>query len=204
MENVPRVKHARDLARAYLKKHAVTKPPTPIEEIIAHEQLRIVPRSWGKNNAVGALLFRKQRVIAINRDDPKRRQRFSLAHELGHYALHHDAENTEWGTVDIDHPPDDDAFPEGAATAQHGNKVHEQEANAFASEILVPKEFLLQLKPKRKKNADAADESLNRPFAALAQQRHQQRREPSTKELVDIFDVSEDVVVLALGKHGSL
>jgi Zn-dependent peptidase ImmA (M78 family) len=203
VDDTPRIKHARELARAYLKKHGVTKPPTPVEEIIAREQLRIVLRSWGKSNAVGALLFRKQRVVALNSDHPKRRQRFSLAHELGHYAFHHDAEKTEWGMIDIDNPPDDAALPENAATAHHGNRIHEQEANAFASEILVPKEFLLQLRPK-KKQTDEAEESFNRPFAALAQQRQQRSPEPTTKELAGIFEVSEDVMVLALGKHGSL
>jgi Zn-dependent peptidase ImmA (M78 family) len=61
--------------------------------------------------------------IGVNKNHFQTRQRFSIAHEIGHYLLGHDDDNV----IDdyFDKPID-----------------KEQEANKFASELLMPIEFL--------------------------------------------------------------
>jgi Zn-dependent peptidase ImmA (M78 family) len=65
-------------------------------------------------------------------------QRFSLAHEFGHWTLSHDYFKTlGFGLIDIDHAPD--------ATTHPNDKVIEQEADEFAGELLVPMQILKQV-----------------------------------------------------------
>lgn len=60
-------------------------------------------------------------VIVVNANHYKNRQRFTMAHELGHYALNHgDKEDTLYRDSELENTPD------------------EIEANAFAAEILMP------------------------------------------------------------------
>ena len=54
------------------------------------------------------------------------RQRFSIAHELGHYILDHN-------------PVYSDAEPEEISTP---TSINEREANAFAAELLMPEEWV--------------------------------------------------------------
>jgi Zn-dependent peptidase ImmA (M78 family) len=132
-----RVGFVREMARKYLRQYKVDAPGTPVEEIIRGEGLRIEYRPWGPDGLSG-LMLKKVRVIAVNVNKPRLHQRFSLAHELGHYALDHDyLKSQSFGGVDIDHPPE---------TNLHSrNDLFEQEANEFAGELLVP---MLLLKKK--------------------------------------------------------
>lgn len=129
-----RVGFAREMARKYLKKYRVDTPGTPVEEIIKGEGLRIEYRPWGSDGLSG-LMLQKVRVIAVNVNKPRLHQRFSLAHELGHYALSHDYLKLQgFGGVDIDHPPEASVHP--------AHSLIEQEANEFAGELLVPMQLL--------------------------------------------------------------
>ncbi len=129
-----RVGFVRQMARKYLKKYKVSAPGTPVEEIIKNEGLRIEYRPWGPDGLSG-LMLQKVRVIAVNVDKPKLHQRFSLAHEFGHYALSHDYIKSQgFSDVNIDRPPERRAHP--------ADNVVEQEANEFAGELLVPMQLL--------------------------------------------------------------
>ena len=68
----------------------------------------------------GAIDYQKD-IIYINEDDCLERRRFTVAHELGHWFLH---KSEDGGSVD---------FRDGNSTPK------EVEANAFASELLMPK-----------------------------------------------------------------
>ncbi|EGR0412536.1 MULTISPECIES: ImmA/IrrE family metallo-endopeptidase [Vibrio] len=65
-----------------------------------------------------------QRVIGINSNDCATRQRFTMAHELGHHALMHSL------------PRDRDEI------ASYGIDYYEIEANNFAAEMLMPESSL--------------------------------------------------------------
>jgi Zn-dependent peptidase ImmA (M78 family) len=67
-------------------------------------------------------------VIKINRHDSSRRQRFTVAHELAHFLLHHD---------EIGRGLSDDAlYRSGLSDAR------EAEANRLAADILMPRSLL--------------------------------------------------------------
>lgn len=132
--------------------------PIPIFEIAEKCKVKIKPYNLG-DDISGVLVINKgEGTIGVNPLHPKVRQRFTVAHELGHYLLHVNKKK--------------DLF------VDKGFKVHfrdqqssfgvikkEQEANAFAAAILMP-ENLLQQKI-AELDLDLADESAIKYLAQL-------------------------------------
>jgi len=75
-----------------------------------------------------------QKVIGVNQGDGDHRQRFTVAHELGHMLLHANSD------VLFDRKNDFVYFRDGnSSTGLHAREV---EANAFAAELLMPSDHL--------------------------------------------------------------
>ena len=127
--NAPNVSSARFKSSYLLRKYGISTPEEIVLEDIAWaEGVRI--KSGPLRNAE-AWLFRKgQRgIIRVNnRVRNAKRCRFSIAHELGHWQCHCN-ESQGW----ICNTGDIHAYRGSAA---------EIEANAFAAELLMPKEML--------------------------------------------------------------
>ncbi len=160
MEDHARIGFPRGMARKVLRKYAVTKPSTPVGEIAEGEGLKILYRKWP--NSVGALLLRKNRIIGVSSNHHPHRQRFSIAHELGHYFLNHRLDDYE-ENITLDNPPAGDDF----------SRIQNRQADEFASELPVP---LPIIKVFYKKIKDG-------------------------RALAHIFNVSQEVVFIALEKH---
>ena len=111
---------------------------------------------------MGALLLRKSRIIGVNSNHHPHRQRFSIAHELGHYFLNHRLDDYE-KNITLENPPTGDDF----------SRIQNREADEFANELLVP---LPIIKDCYKKIRDS-------------------------RALADMFNVSQEVVFIALEKH---
>jgi Zn-dependent peptidase ImmA (M78 family) len=173
-----------------LTKHSVTSLPTPLEKLVAAEGLQIVPMSWGRQHSLGGLFLRKEAMIFVNADHPPRRRRFSLAHELGHYALFHDYLKEGAAGIDLDHPPESGA-------ALHHDATWESEANIFANELLVPRVLLEQYRSRPPRD-DGGEPPFNNPFSVLARPKSQQLSE---RDLAELFDVSDEVMFIALKEH---
>lgn len=127
MKEQARIGFTREMARKVIKKYGVTEPGTPLENIARGEGLTIFYRKWP--NSVSGLLLRSERVIGVNASHHPNRQRFSIAHELGHYFLGHSVAN--YGTsITLDNPPlgDEDS----------SDAIQNREADEFANEVLVP------------------------------------------------------------------
>lgn len=77
--------------------------------------------------------------ILVHSGDPDNRKRFTLAHELGHFFLHKDVIKKERLIVDL----------KAAVlyrTSENPNDIVEQEANAFAAELLMPEDIVRKLR----------------------------------------------------------
>jgi Zn-dependent peptidase ImmA (M78 family) len=181
----------RVMAQGYIQKHDVREPPTPVDQIVVSEGLTIAPMHWGRNSPLDGLFVRSKRVIAINLDKPLRRQRFSLAHELGHYALNHDYLKQLGDEIDIDHPPEASRF---------GHRTLEAEADEFANELLVPGALLKRFREASTSQQEDTGEAFHRPFATLGKPR-QNERARNEKALADLFEVSTEVLFIALTRH---
>ncbi len=86
-----------------------------------------------RNPSTGAV------VIGVNSCQAEQRQRFTIAHELGHYLLHKGVE------VHVDHTggmPMTYMMNLRGQRASEGTDDEEREANCFAAEILMPASFI--------------------------------------------------------------
>jgi hypothetical protein len=101
---------ARNEANRFLQKHNVTDVPVDVERLARAEGFTIERRPLGDDDGetVG-------RCITVNSDQPRVRQRFTIAHELGHFVMH------------SSHGTDDDS---------------ERQADVFAGALLVPRDAL--------------------------------------------------------------
>lgn len=87
-------------------------------------------------------------VIVINQNKPWVRQNFTVAHELGHYFLHHDwlKENAQSGLIDYSEIVDGAGMllrPDEQPTDKDA-LIKEREANNFAAELLMPESKVRQ------------------------------------------------------------
>lgn len=85
---------------------------------------------------VGGILYPSNGVVFLyfEQYDPPVRQRFSIAHELGHYHLH---ASRDWAS---EGQPTDD---QGDVSASELDERQEREADAFAAAFLLPRKELL-------------------------------------------------------------
>lgn len=80
-------------------------------------------------------------LITVNAIDPPTRQRFTTAHELGHYMLHRDRIG--------DGIADDRAYRSTSSGRYHNTRIgprEETQANTFAANLLMPYELIEKLK----------------------------------------------------------
>lgn len=101
---------ARAAADQLLAEQGVTQPRVDVEAIARALGLQVVRAEMGEVSGE----LRDQR-IRLNKGDPTTKQRFTIAHELGHHRLH---------------------------TVHDAGSLAEKQANAFAGALLVPPEML--------------------------------------------------------------
>lgn len=127
-------KHATDL----LKQHKVITLPVPVDRVARALgiQLRYSPLD---NELSGMIYIRNQvPIVGVNSLHHPNRQRFTLAHECGHFLLHKEMIAKE---VHVDK-----AFPmlmRDSVSAMGINKI-EMEANLFAAVLLMPIELIVE------------------------------------------------------------
>lgn len=130
---------AKDEAKKILTTFGVDSPPIPLTDIVSSYGLNIEYADFtsiSKGNEIAGFIDFDARKIYINKDDSPNRQRFTIAHELGHYLLHKDyvKDESKYNVLlrrplkNLDYTPE------------------EQEANCFAAELLVPKDLLKKYK----------------------------------------------------------
>jgi Zn-dependent peptidase ImmA (M78 family) len=106
-----------------LKEANLNHIPVPVEDIAAHFKLRI-GRKPSKDFSGFVLRKDGAGLIGINSDESPRRQRFTIAHELGHFFLH----------------PSKEAFVDYRQNAKkHPRTLKEREADLFAASLLMPR-----------------------------------------------------------------
>lgn len=124
------------LARACLKRHKAKGPPLQLDALVEAEGLRL--RQVEEDTNTAGALYHKTREIVVNCQGRHLvRQRFTIAHELGHWVHAH----YKRGPLDIDLDGFDGRF--GDEIVSHfGKDPREQEANVFAAELLAPRSWL--------------------------------------------------------------
>ena len=111
-------------------------------------------------------------VIAINKDHPENRKRFTIAHELGHYILHVNK------LIHIDEKSEVVYFRDSQSC--EASKIKEIQANQFAAELLMPEKIVKRDIQERIRNGESLDEL--------------------TEKLAKIYKVSVESMGIRIGK----
>lgn len=158
-----------------LTKHGITEPPVPVEQIAVAEGIKVV-RSAADWSESGFLLREGTSVIiGINSRNAPKRQRFTIAHELGHWRLHK-------GRLIVDQSV---MINKRDNVSSQATSREEIEANQFAAELLMPKRFIVNAFNRRMEMGISSREGL---ITALARD----------------FDVSADAMGFRLMNLGML
>lgn len=154
----------------------VTSPAVPVENIANTLGIQVV-RSAADWNQSGFLLRDSGlSIIGLNSRNAPVRQRFTIAHELGHFYLH------EGKTLIVDQSA---VINKRDQLASEGSNDEEIEANAFAASILMP-------------------EKMVRDFAGRELKQNPATREDFVGNLAKTFDVSAEAMSIRLSNLGIL
>lgn len=111
--------------------------PVPVVRIAAALNIRVVETEFTEAGLAGLIVVDSdERTIYVSRDDPLARQRFTIAHELGHYWMHMRGNDVR-GFKDFG--------PQLAFRSADTLTPLEREANYFAAELLMPRSEVRRL-----------------------------------------------------------
>ena len=164
--------HATKSAQHLLEEHGVQQPPVDVEALAQQIGIRVVYEQL-EDNISGLLVVQEDNttIAGINSLHHSNRQRFTLAHEIGHYTLHPHSP-TVWV---------DDAMVHFRGEDLHAPATPEEvEANTFAANLLMPEPFLKQ--DLQGRAIDAMDEAAVRRLA----QRYRVSTQALTIRLIEL------------------
>lgn len=126
------MRHREARRRAVQMLEIVGQETAPIDTDVVARYLGfdVIPFAFPDDVAGVTYITRDVKSIGINKYHAQTRQRFSVAHEIGHYLLGHEAYDND--TVHV----------EQGRWLLNPHNQQEQEANEFAAELLMPR-FLL-------------------------------------------------------------
>ncbi|QMV42666.1 ImmA/IrrE family metallo-endopeptidase [Cohnella cholangitidis] len=174
------LKKVERLAYSILEEFKITEPHVPIRNIAKELGISVIDEDFSDSDISG-MLFRDEEeninIIGVNSSHSKNRQRFTIAHEVGHFLLHK-GETTH--------------FDRGAFRVNYRNSLsstatnkEEIEANTFAAAILMPEHFIIPaIEQKLSDGLDISDD-IN-----------------EIGEIAELFRVSPQALYIRLGKLG--
>jgi Zn-dependent peptidase ImmA (M78 family) len=120
-------------ARELLHRYGVVEPPVPVEKIAVGEGAEIARHRFEGWESGFILRDGRRTIIGVNTRTSRRRQRFTVAHEIGHLLFHE-------GNLIVDHAVRVNWRDEISGMATDAQEI---QANAFAAELLMPREFVI-------------------------------------------------------------
>lgn len=156
------------VARQVREEHGMLRAPVPVEKLAEKLGARVVFQPFDGGDVSGLLYRDDARVIiGVNDGHPSTRQRFTIAHEIGHLLLHPGKPMILDKVVRVNRR---DAVSSLASDKQ------EIEANGFAASLLMPRELLMQ--------------ALRR----ILSKRRGIEEDDLIQELADLFEVSNEAM----------
>jgi Zn-dependent peptidase ImmA (M78 family) len=164
----------RKLARELLQTQL--EPPVDVETIA--RSLGAEVQQLDLEDDISGILFREDgaKIIVVNQRHRLTRQRFTIAHEIGHLVLHRGepVHVDQRFRINLRNP-----------LSSAGADVEEVEANAFAADLLMPAHWL-----RRERRADFIDADDEQEISTLAK-RYQVSQQAMLIRLTAIFRSSE-------------
>jgi Zn-dependent peptidase ImmA (M78 family) len=170
---------ARRSAEALVQQLQIADPPVDVEAVARSLGLRVMYEDLGDDDDVSGVLIRsKEGNIVIQKKDAANRQRFTIAHEIGHFHLRH--QFGDGGQVHVDKG---NFYRSRGSRSSEGIDPKEVEANQFAASLLMPAGLV-----KREVRALGARLLLDHHITSLAER----------------FEVSEQAMTIRLTRLGFL
>jgi Zn-dependent peptidase ImmA (M78 family) len=170
--------HIRKAVETLLREAGVKSPPVPVEKIARLRAAEI--RYVSFEGDMSGLLAREGDgyLIGVNALDAKTRQRFTIAHELGHLELGH-LEQCGEQEILVDRHFKVMLRDEKSSQASDPMEI---EANAYAAELLMPTSMLIAERELRSSGIDYEDDELVQTLAI----RYKVSRQPITFRLANM------------------
>ena len=130
-----RRREAEQRAEQLLRKYSIRHVPVPLEDIARGEGVQIIRQRFQGSESGFALRQDGRKIIGVNASTSPRRQRFTIAHELGHLHIH----DTRALTVD-----NSVRVYQRNGLSSMATDDDEIEANAFAAALLMPREHVIK------------------------------------------------------------
>jgi Zn-dependent peptidase ImmA (M78 family) len=167
----PRYARIERLVSELLQLHSVEEPAVPIGSIIEAQGIKLI---FDDLEDVSGMIVRQDDdvTIAVNSKQNPRRQRFTMAHELGHFLLH------EGRPVRFDRDFKINLRSDRSALAVDAEEI---EANFFAANILMPRVMLTE---------DLADQIIdidNAQFTRVWARRYGVSNQAMNLRLINLF-----------------
>ena len=169
---------ARAAAREIIQERDISKPPINIEDIARAYTIEILRHRFEGPESGFALRDNNRWYIGVNTQTSRRRQRFTIAHELGHLLLHKGRQIiVDQAVLRVDLRNH---------VSSMGTDIEEIEANTFAAALLMPERIVV-------------------PYVtSLIQANGDITREDLITELARTFDVSAEAMGYRLINIGIL
>lgn len=125
---------AREAAREIIREHSISEPPVNVEDIAYAHTIEILRHRFEGPESGFALRDNNRWYIGVNVQTSRRRQRFTIAHELGHLLLHEGRQIiVDQAVLRVDLRNH---------VSSMGTDIEEIEANTFAAALLMPERIV--------------------------------------------------------------
>jgi Zn-dependent peptidase ImmA (M78 family) len=163
-----------------LKEYDIRKPPVPVGDIAHGEGAQIARHRFEGSESGFILRDGKLVIIGVNTLTSRRRQRFTIGHELGHMLLHQ-------GKLIVDQSIRMNFRDDVSGMATDAEEI---EANTFAAALLMPRHLIV--------------EHLESYLGRVTPGKQQLSREDLVAQLAREFDVSAEAMGYRLINLGML
>jgi Zn-dependent peptidase ImmA (M78 family) len=120
-------------AHRFLSRFWLGRIPVDPFQLARQNGLKVINTTFADNSIAGALRkeFGRRPEILLNERDGRARQRFTCAHELGHYVWNGEGDDGEYQRID-----------HRDSLSSTGVYIEEVYANVFAAEVLMPEQHV--------------------------------------------------------------
>ncbi len=125
-------------AQKILNKYEISEAPINVVQLAKKEGYGVVEATFRDKNISGGIQFKtdtENGKMYINANDSPLRQRFSLAHEVGHSCMHSNVSEYSKGVLE-----NINMFRDSS-----NHNIEEVEANAFAAALLMPESIVCEM-----------------------------------------------------------
>lgn len=142
------------IAFSLLHKVGCLTYPVNVREIAFAYDINVMPYAF--DNEISGVLVEKDNAftIGLNMNHSEKRQRFTIAHELGHYFLQHQRQ----GIFVDESPMKQNLILFRDSFSSTGENAQEREANAFAAALLMPRVYIENYMIEKNVDLTAEDE----------------------------------------------